>query len=515
MLPIPFLSPSPALPGAPGALPAAASVGLDFAALLPGALVPTLPRQRDGGDGNILPAASGKDEEGGDDAPAAIWIAPPAWVISCPPPASVGAREARFDLVAAEPLPSADLPRVPAQLTASPVHAPAGAQASADDTSASFGVAVITSPAEGVASLAPVPLATSPDAAMLAALPDAVAPPELLSTPPRRAAIDGTQDLVARSSMNAGAAAPAQQQTGEAIMPAPELGRSPTFDAEGVVVTPLSPGRSERAVQNAVQQASPAPLQNVAVEPVRPGQVPVASTTAPQDDAVARPARGEPQLPDDVSDDRSPLTARPRLPVGIAPHMLHPAQAGQVAPAAQIFAAAIHRATRDDRAAGPGEALITANPAAMTDLAPHPVAAIDGGRHAALDMFRETWPTKMIERIEMIRDAMDAVDTSIRLVPDKLGTIDVSLRRDGDAVAVQFNAQQAETRQLLADAQPKLAELAEARGLKLTAQAGHGDGQSQHSHQQQRAPSAAPLSPDRASRIASDDDAALADERIA
>jgi len=110
-----------------------------------------------------------------------------------------------------------------------------------------------------------------------------------------------------------------------------------------------------------------------------------------------------------------------------------------------------------------------------------------------LDMRQERWPHAMIERIDMLRDAANSVDTRIRLVPDALGAIDVSLKKDGDTVHVHFNAEQGATRTLLAEAQPKLAELAEARGLKLAqGSLGHGD----PGAHQQRAP-AAPQTPNR------------------
>jgi Meckel syndrome type 1 protein len=73
----------------------------------------------------------------------------------------------------------------------------------------------------------------------------------------------------------------------------------------------------------------------------------------------------------------------------------------------------------------------------------------------------------MIARIETLRDAADAADTRIRLIPDALGAIDVALKRDGDTIHVQFTAEQAQTRALLQEAQPRLAEAAERSGLKL------------------------------------------------
>jgi hypothetical protein len=229
----------------------------------------------------------------------------------------------------------------------------------------------------------------------------------------------------------------------------------------------------------------------------------MASTSHPALQAEATPPTGSSK--DQPTNPAAPQQPGTRLPAD-------PIQPLRVAPAAQVFAAALHQAARDERRSDAPEPTITGIPL-TTDLTPHAVTAAENTRHAALDMARDTWPGKMIERIDMMRDALDAADTSIRLVPDKLGAIDVSLRKDGDTVQVQFTAHQAETRQLLADAQPKLAELAEAKGLRLSAQLGDRSGQ----HQQQRAPTTAPqhATNNRPSRAASNDDAAVADERIA
>lgn len=159
---------------------------------------------------------------------------------------------------------------------------------------------------------------------------------------------------------------------------------------------------------------------------------------------------------------------RPDVQPGIVP-----AQPGTVAAAAMVFGAAIQAATgkRDepDIPAAPSDTPLTPVGAAAT----HEIKVADT-QQAPLDMRQERWPHAMIERIEMLRDAADAVDTRIRLVPDALGAIDVSVRKDGDGVRVHFSAEQAATRTLLADAQPRLADLAEARGLKL-AQGSLGD----------------------------------------
>ncbi len=213
-----------------------------------------------------------------------------------------------------------------------------------------------------------------------------------------------------------------------------------------------------------------------ALPPVKPT---AQAVTAPTTDAPATEA------PRWTMPDTSPVTLAAAQPDIVQP------QPGTVASAAMVFGAAIQAATKKreepDTLAAPSDALLTPVGAAAT----HEIKVADA-QQAPLDMRQERWPHAMIERIEMLRDAADAVDTRIRLVPDALGAIDVSVKTDGDTVRVHFNAEQAATRTLLADAQPRLAELAEARGLKL-AQGSLGDG---GAHQQQRAP-AAPQTPNR------------------
>lgn len=185
-----------------------------------------------------------------------------------------------------------------------------------------------------------------------------------------------------------------------------------------------------------------------------------------------------------------------------------------IQPAARVFAQAIHRAAtgEDPRPARAADPLAVPAPT-TTDLATHAVTASADAQHATLDMAQRDWPGAMIARIETLReaaaDAADAADTRIRLVPDALGTIDVSLRTEGETVHVHFAAEQAQTRALLADTHSRLIELADARGLKLS-QSGVDAG---NSGQQQRAPQPSQATPDapRSADTTSDTD----DHRIA
>ena len=159
------------------------------------------------------------------------------------------------------------------------------------------------------------------------------------------------------------------------------------------------------------------------------------------------------------TDATAPVALAMALPDAIQP------QPGIVGSASQVFGAAIQAATRarDDRdKADPTiSSLVTSAPVSA------PAIRTAETQQAPLDMRQDRWPHAMIERIEILRDAADAGDTRIRLIPDALGAIDVSMRKDGDTVRVHFQAEQSATRTLLQDAQPRLVELAEARGLKL------------------------------------------------
>lgn len=136
--------------------------------------------------------------------------------------------------------------------------------------------------------------------------------------------------------------------------------------------------------------------------------------------------------------------------------------------AGQVFAAAIS-ASFDSPAAPPAR---TADPAVVqaqataTEQLRTTVQAMAGADQAPLDISRD-WAGKMVDRIATLRDAAEATDTRIRLAPENLGTVDVSIRREGDRLHVHFTAENPAARQLIAEAAPRLTELAEARGVKL------------------------------------------------
>ncbi|HEV7287423.1 flagellar hook-length control protein FliK [Sphingomonas sp.] len=181
----------------------------------------------------------------------------------------------------------------------------------------------------------------------------------------------------------------------------------------------------------------------------------------------------------------------------------------QAAPAAQVFAAALAAPLVE-----PLETTtVAADPASpeiqllrSLEVQRTTVQATAQTDQAPLDLSRDDWTGKMIERIAALRDGVEAADTRIRLAPENLGTVDVSIRRDGDRIQVHFTAENPATRQLLADAAPRLAELAEARGLKLGQSSVDGGSGERGQQQQQNHPStsARPTSARAATGTASD-----------
>ncbi len=230
-----------------------------------------------------------------------------------------------------------------------------------------------------------------------------------------------------------------------------------------------------------------APALAVAVTRVAP-KVQLESTVAPDtSDAPAEtPVRDTDDmpvadaLPDEVKTDAFAL-----------PAAAEPAPRG-AAPAAEVFGAAIRAAVgKDDDAAPRRQSADTgALPVGAVGLEPqrHAIAATGDVQQAPLDTRRGDFPNQMIDRIEQLRDDANANDTRIRLVPDALGQIDVTMRREGDAVHVHFAAEQAATRSLLEDARPQLADIAAARGIALGQTSVGADGGNQ-----QRQPAPAPI----------------------
>lgn len=302
-------------------------------------------------------------------------------------------------------------------------------------------------------------------------------------------------DRVVPESDLAPSSAPVSLATPNPAAPSPVMPRSaaPPVVAERILA-PL--GRAVRAEAPAASPiADAAPIERGTLAAATPASIVVPPSPAERPLAADAPATtrtgGGTEPPARVAD----IATRIALPGSAPPRVV----AGTTAPAFRLFAAAIHaaRADESDRTA------LAATPVAQVEQ-PRPTLAVASADGAPLDMTDRRWPHAMMERIERLQEqasaTRDAASTLIRLAPDALGTIDVGVRCDGDTVRVHFAAENAQTRALLAEAQPRLQELAEAKGLRL-AQTNVGadinggtDGQAQRQPAPQTPPRSTPAS---------------------
>jgi flagellar hook-length control protein FliK len=262
--------------------------------------------------------------------------------------------------------------------------------------------------------------------------------------------------------------------------------------ATGAVTAPLTPIPqpalpSLPVASNAPQAkpgAEPTPQQILSETPSQPATTPIpvalqSDTAAPITVDPALTAAADTQSKtlaakqQALAADRSPGSQAAAQPIRITMPPAAPVTLASLtsanAPMPALFALAMaperKPAGEGSQPGDPTAAATLLSPADAVQLVAKPGQA----ERQALDMGRQDWPQKMIDRIEALRDDANANDTSIRLKPDALGRIDVSLRTHADgAVTVRFAAEQPTTRALLADAAPQLNAAAEARGIRLT-----------------------------------------------
>lgn len=241
--------------------------------------------------------------------------------------------------------------------------------------------------------------------------------------------------------------------------------RTPQAAATGPVIAPSAPGSPT------IGAAPVAP--STGAETAPPHLAMPAPTPAVPADRGTAPADAQPPA-DRFKTDVATKTDAPAPPVTgpTAP----PARPAPVPPspqpAAMVLGVAFGAILPGQRPLGgdrpsPREQALQALTALAGAAPAAPIAAASGAQHNTLDMRRDDWPQAMIDRIEALRDAADATSTRITLVPDALGKVDLSIRHDGNTVHVHFAADAAQTRAILVDAQPKLAELAQQRGFRL------------------------------------------------
>jgi len=124
-------------------------------------------------------------------------------------------------------------------------------------------------------------------------------------------------------------------------------------------------------------------------------------------------------------------------------------------------------------------------------------AAVPTTDTPVVDTTRTDWIESMIDHIGELRDMGGNRVAQIRLTPDALGAVDIRIRQDGDAVHVSFASDNPQARALIAEAAPKLVEMAEQRGVRLSGSSvdaglgGTGTGAQSRSDGQQRSAASA------------------------
>ncbi|KQN71418.1 hypothetical protein ASE91_05930 [Sphingomonas sp. Leaf62] len=312
-------------------------------------------------------------------------------------------------------------------------------------------------PADPVAPVAvPPPLARTPgvssaDVAPVVA-PQIVAQAAPIAAPRRTGPIAAARDTAPSASIADKPAAPMV----DPVTPAPvaePIGRAPVVDT-----------------------AQRIPVADAATRPADPATVLIDQPTVPFALPAGRGAVAQP-IAEPLTPNRQTIAGEAGAPVvSVAASTVQPTKAPPVtrvaaAPTPEAVAevaladAAPVRPRRDDDA----PPLPTPAAPAIDAATLRPVSAPVTAAQPHLDTRQPQWVEGMIDRIETLRDASPTQgETRIRLSPDALGDVEVAIRTTEDGrVHVHFSSENADAGRLLADAQPRLLQMAEARGLKL------------------------------------------------
>ncbi|WP_230635900.1 flagellar hook-length control protein FliK [Sphingomonas sp. Leaf4] len=306
-----------------------------------------------------------------------------------------------------------------------------------------------------------------------------------IAPPGRHARRDAGDDAFAALLAGVGEAAgddvrqPAAPPGGKRL---PEGAPDPALLLAGLIpppVVPVTPPVVETPPA-AVAGTAPVPPSppGIAPPPAAPGVSPVAETidglplAPPPAEGAPPPAMAEGKtLPAAASD--LPVAPRHRMAgeasapvVPIAPPA--PPVPVQVAHAAPALLADALPEERDSATPRDGDVAMPWSIAGMAEAVPRPIAAPAAADDARLDLRDDRWMQGMIDHIETLQGEQAGTgETRIRLSPDALGTVEIVLSHGEDGVAVRFASDTADAGRLLADAQPRLAEMAAQRGLKL------------------------------------------------
>jgi len=308
-------------------------------------------------------------------------------------------------------------------------------------------------------------------------------------------------------------------------LPTPNRGTGSAPAVSAPVVAALPPAASTSATPIPTN-AAPAPGSTIAAPAPTPTALPTG--TSPADPTATATLSRDPTAKPDAAMRADPTPLRverdsvPMIAVSTTPQ-----------PAGQVFAAALASATTwRDRPANERTDPAVATPplgfATAVDLgSTTPVQPTGTAQRAPLDLTQDSGVQRMIDHIEVLRDDANARDTRIRLVPDALGSVDVAVRQVGERIHVSFTAEHEATRALIADAQPRLTELAAERGVRIAGSSvatdanpgaaqspAQGQGQPQSQNQSQSRPNA-PHQPPRASARVQRDAETPEDQRLA
>lgn len=284
--------------------------------------------------------------------------------------------------------------------------------------------------------------------------------------------------------------------------PIPQNIPSARFQIGAQPSTALQPQLVPRADTRDALAAAPVDVRNALASP---SSISAPAPTKP--DAVASAA---PTERDAASPSIAPRAPVPAIVVSTLPQ-----------PARAVFAAAIAAASNRHERAPRGELDETTTVGAAAPLVVAERSAVHASDLARVpvDLGSDRGLRQVIDRIETLRndlhDAADARDTRLRLTPERLGAVDVAVRRDSDGVRVHFTAEREATQALLVDAQPRLTELAAQRGVRIAEASvstgtSHNPGSQQHGAPPQQRPAATVRAPAPAEIPDTDTDTRLA-----
>lgn len=371
------------------------------------------------------------------------------------PPAAPALPPEGTSPLAAAPVQAVSPPPVTAPAPGEPKSAPPGvSMPGRRDDAVPASVAIALPDAMGTtASPLPVAMEFAPYAPMISAAAEGVARampaiPAIAHREPEQALPeDGVSGIAVRSPLPVAASA--------APPPAPSAAQPASIAMPVPPAEPIHPGPS-------AAQPTPVPL---AASPATPS---IAPTLAPP-----------PAMPAAATKPGAALRGGSRNAVQPdAPRIQRSAVPGALSAQATDRLLRARPNTAFAEAATPLEPAPAAIPGTAAPVAAAAPAEPSAAPAQPIDTQTREWRVQMLDRIERFAAAepVHGRETHIRLSPDALGEVAVRLKETDRGIEVVVDAAP-EARALLAEAAPRLTELAESRGLRLTmSQPGAGEG---------------------------------------